>query len=107
MAERVEILIEGKWVGPFTVTTRTGRTPDHIVLQGEHGLFEHYNDAPYNTRPYAPAAPAYVRWLVTLKRGGTVTVEATTVQYAETAAWTVYGIRPTSIATIEAIEAGA
>lgn len=58
MTEQVEILIEGKWVGPFTVTGRTGRTPDHLVLAGEHGLFEHYNDAPYNTRPYVAEAGA-------------------------------------------------
>lgn len=56
--QAVEILIEGEWVGPFTVTTHTGRTADHLVLSGPSGLFEHYNDAPYNTRPVAEAAPA-------------------------------------------------
>lgn len=48
---RVEILIAGVWTGPFTVTADTGRTPDHLVLTGPSGAFEHYNDAPFNTRP--------------------------------------------------------
>jgi hypothetical protein len=48
---QVEILIRGQWEGPFTVTAAEGRTPDHLVLNGPHGRFEHYNDAPFNTRP--------------------------------------------------------
>ena len=48
--EKVEILLAGAWSGPYMVTDATGRTPDHIVLAGPSGRFEHYNDAPYNTR---------------------------------------------------------
>lgn len=47
---KVEILMQGTWDGPFTVTGQTGRTADHLVLAGPSGRFEHYNDAPYNTR---------------------------------------------------------
>lgn len=47
---RVEILIRGTWTGPFTVTPHTARSADHLVLTGPSGMFEHYNDAPYNTR---------------------------------------------------------
>jgi hypothetical protein len=47
---KVEIMERGAWVGPFIVTAREGRTPDHLVLSGPSGLFEHYNDAPFNTR---------------------------------------------------------
>lgn len=47
---KVEILERGSWVGPFTVTDGVGRTPQHLVLRGDFGVFEHYNDAPYNTR---------------------------------------------------------
>src|SRR5690606_4557029 len=37
--------------GPFTVRDTTGgRSPDHLILVGPSGPFEHYNDAPYNTR---------------------------------------------------------
>jgi hypothetical protein len=50
---KVEILERGEWIGPFTVTEREGRTPDHLVLLGTSGLFEHYNDAPFNVRPVA------------------------------------------------------
>jgi hypothetical protein len=47
----VDILYNGAWVGPFTVTAHEGRTPDHLVLQGPRGrLFEHHNDAPFNIR---------------------------------------------------------
>lgn len=47
---RVEILERGSWVGPFTVTDKPGRTPDHLVLSnGSWVVFEHYAD-PYNTR---------------------------------------------------------
>lgn len=49
--EKVEILERGIWVGPFTVTgQKHGRTASHLVLSGDYGPFEHYNDAPYNTR---------------------------------------------------------
>lgn len=47
---KVEILEQGKWVGPFTVTADAGRTPDHVVLSGPSGRFEQYNDAPFNLR---------------------------------------------------------
>ena len=47
---RVEILEGGQWVGPFTMTDQTGRTPDHVVLRGPSGLFELYSDAPFNLR---------------------------------------------------------
>ena len=47
---KVEILERGEWVGPFTVTSQVGRSADHLVLSGPSGLFEHYNDAPFNTR---------------------------------------------------------
>lgn len=48
----VEIMEYGEWIGPFTVTAHTGRTPDHLVLLNPKNgvLFESYNDAPYNTR---------------------------------------------------------
>lgn len=49
---QVQIMERGEWVGPFTVTDGKGRTPNHLVLRGRSGLFEHYNDAPHNTRPY-------------------------------------------------------
>jgi hypothetical protein len=48
----VEINERGEWVGPYTVTDGEGRTPQHLVLRGRHGVFEHYNDAPFNTRLY-------------------------------------------------------
>lgn len=48
---KVEILERGEWIGPFTVTSTAGRTPDHVVLVGWHGTFEIYNDAPFNIRP--------------------------------------------------------
>lgn len=47
---QVEIMERGEWVGPYTVTDGVGRTPEHLVLRGTQGKFEHYNDAPYNTR---------------------------------------------------------
>jgi hypothetical protein len=49
----VEILEQGKWVGPFLVTAFEGRTKDHLVLRGPNGMFEIYNDAPFNVRPIA------------------------------------------------------
>jgi hypothetical protein len=49
----VEILEQGKWVGPFLVTAFEGRTKDHLVLRGPNGLFEIYNDAPFNIRAIA------------------------------------------------------
>lgn len=48
--DKVEILIDGVWERTFIVTAKEGRSPDHLVLNGPSGLFEHYNDAPYNTR---------------------------------------------------------
>ena len=47
---QVDMLVHGRWVGPYTVTAHEGRTPEHLVLRGPGGVFEHYNDAPYNTR---------------------------------------------------------
>lgn len=47
---QVEILERGEWVGPFTVTSQKGRTPDHVVLRGQSGLFEHCADD-FNIRP--------------------------------------------------------
>ena len=50
---QVDLMLYGEWEGPFTVTAREGRTPDHLVLRAEDGvLFESYNDAPHNTRPH-------------------------------------------------------
>lgn len=46
----VEILAGGQWTGPYTVTDGEGRTPDHLVLRGTRGVFEHHNDAPFNLR---------------------------------------------------------
>jgi hypothetical protein len=47
----VEILENGSWTGPFTVTHHGGRSPEHIVLRTAAGtFFEVYNDAPYNIR---------------------------------------------------------
>lgn len=48
---KVEIMENGKWIGPFTVTAFEGRTPNHLVLKGPSGMFEIYNDAPFNVRP--------------------------------------------------------
>lgn len=50
---KVEILVNGEWQGPFTVTAHTGRTGQHVVLSGPYGVFELYNDAPFNVRPVA------------------------------------------------------
>lgn len=49
--DKVDILEHGTWIGPFTVTDKSGRTSDHIVLSGPSGMFEHYADAPFNVRP--------------------------------------------------------
>jgi hypothetical protein len=46
----VEILMGGEWVGPYTVTDGEGRSPEHLVLRGSKGVFEHHNDAPFNIR---------------------------------------------------------
>jgi len=42
----VELVRYGQWEGPFIVTDRVGRTPDHLVLRNpENGvLFEEYVD---------------------------------------------------------------
>lgn len=49
---QVEIMMYGEWVGPYIVTDKVGRTPDHLVLLNPKNgvLFEQYADAPYNTR---------------------------------------------------------
>lgn len=47
---KVEILERGEWKGTFTVTGKAGRDSEHIVLSGPYGLFEIYNDAPFNIR---------------------------------------------------------
>jgi hypothetical protein len=52
--DKVEIKERGEWIGPYTVTDMKGRTPDHLVLEGKHGYFEQYNDAPYNVRLAEP-----------------------------------------------------
>lgn len=48
--DNVEIMENGKWVGPFLVTAFPGRTTSHLVLSGPNGMFEIYNDAPFNIR---------------------------------------------------------
>ena len=53
----VEVLIAGVWEGPFTVEVGAGRTPDHLILSGRSGRFEHYYDGIYNTRVIENAAP--------------------------------------------------
>lgn len=53
VGDEVEILMGGEWVGPYTVTDGEGRSADHLVLRGRHGVFEHYNDAPHNIRHYS------------------------------------------------------
>lgn len=55
---KVELMEHGKWTGEaHTVTAHVGRTPDHLVLLNPKNgvLFELYNDAPYNVRPYQEA----------------------------------------------------
>lgn len=69
---KVEILTGGAWEGPFTVAEGQARTADHLVLQGQHGTFEHYNDAPFNTRP-AEEAPAEEAPQVTAATPSTIT----------------------------------
>jgi hypothetical protein len=48
--DTVEILVHGEWEGPYLVTAFEGRTTDHLVLSGPNGMFEIYNDAPFNMR---------------------------------------------------------
>lgn len=48
--DHVEILESGVWTGPFQVTDKVGRTPDHLVLASDSNLFELYNDYPFNVR---------------------------------------------------------
>lgn len=48
----VEIMEQGKWVGPFRVVSGKARTAEHIILQGDGVMFEHYNDFPFNVRPF-------------------------------------------------------
>lgn len=50
VGDKVEILIGGIWEGPFTVVALEGRSPEHLVLQGTYGRFEHYADWGYNIR---------------------------------------------------------
>jgi hypothetical protein len=52
--DEVEILMGGQWTGPYTVTDGEGRSPEHLVLRGRNGVFEHHNDAPHNTRLATP-----------------------------------------------------
>lgn len=47
---QVDVLLAGVWVGPFTVTGKKGRTHEHLVLSGPNGMFETYNDFPFNIR---------------------------------------------------------
>ena len=45
VGEPVFIVQRGEHVGPFTIQALTGgRTPDHIILRGRSGPFEHYAD---------------------------------------------------------------
>ena len=55
----VEILISGVWEGPYTVESGAGRTPDHLILSGRSGRFEHYYDGIYNTRVVEANMNAY------------------------------------------------
>jgi hypothetical protein len=48
--DKVDILEQGKWIGPFKVQAVGGRTQDHIILSGPNGGFEMYNDFPFNIR---------------------------------------------------------
>jgi hypothetical protein len=48
--DKVEILERGEWIGPFKVSSKAGRTPEHVVLEGPNGGSELYADAPFNIR---------------------------------------------------------
>jgi hypothetical protein len=51
VGDAVEILVAGKWEGPYIVTDEIDPyRPDHLVLRNGDILFAQYNDAPYNTR---------------------------------------------------------
>ena len=56
--DHVRIMVGGVLVGPYTVSDKPGRTPDHLVLRNPANgvLFEHYWD-PYNTYPPADTPP--------------------------------------------------
>jgi hypothetical protein len=54
----VRIMENGQWVGPFTVTTLPGRTPDHVVLVGHRSMFEHCADE-FNTQPIPVGVKAW------------------------------------------------
>lgn len=54
---QVDLMRYGQWEGPFTVTSRVGRTPEHLVLLNpENGvLFEEHADEHslgYQIRPH-------------------------------------------------------
>lgn len=51
--DKVDILERGEWVGPFRVIDPNGYRRSsiyHIILAGDHGMFQVYNDAPFNVR---------------------------------------------------------
>jgi hypothetical protein len=55
---QVELMRYGAWEGPFVVTDRTGRTPEHLVLRNPANgvLFEEHADKysiPYHIRKVA------------------------------------------------------
>lgn len=63
---KVEIMEHGNWIGPFKVTSISGETPEHIVLEGPSGIFQHYADE-YNTRLVGDEFP---RCTVTFRYAG-------------------------------------
>lgn len=49
--DKVQLMELGEWQPAiYEVTFGKGRTDAHLVLRGPSGLFECYNDAPYNMR---------------------------------------------------------
>jgi hypothetical protein len=44
--DKVELMRSGEWEGPFVVTDKVGRTPEHLVLLNPANgvLFEEYVD---------------------------------------------------------------
>ena len=43
--DMVQIVLQGKLSGPYTVLDREGRTNDHLVMSTQNGvIFEHYWD---------------------------------------------------------------
>lgn len=76
---KVDLMRYGKWEGPFIVTSRTGRTPEHLVLRNpENGvLFEEHVDElsiGYQIRPHTePERPrACLRCMNTTVNGTAV-----------------------------------